>query len=75
MNSILPDYLQVNKLRAWWVSHSLTEEQEAARVVWCHIMLKKVDIYNTVTGDETCLYYYEPETKRQSTVVTMNSTD
>ena len=41
---------------------------------WCHTMLKEFkdgkvkDVYKIVTGDEIWLYYYEPETKRQSTV-------
>ena len=74
INTILDEYLQVKKLCARWVPQGLTQEKKAARVDWCHTMLKKFkngkakDVYNIVTDDGTWLYYYEPETKRQSTV-------
>lgn len=52
----------------------MTEAQKAARVNWCKEMRKKFDVgtaksvYNIVTGDETWIYAYQPETKQQSTV-------
>ncbi|CAH1958315.1 unnamed protein product [Acanthoscelides obtectus] len=48
--------LGVRKLVSRWIRHLLTEEQKAARVN-C--------IFN---GDESWIYCYEPENKRQSTV-------
>ena len=74
VNTILKDHLQVTKRCARWVPHSLTDEQKAARVEWCHFMLEKFnkganrDTYNIVTGDESWIYHYDPKTKRQSAV-------
>ena len=74
INTILHEYLQVKKLCARWVPHSLTQEQEAAHVDWCRTMLKKFknrktkSVYNVVTSDENWIYYHEPKTKSQSTV-------
>ena len=42
MNTILHEYLQVKKLCARWVPHSLTDKRKAARVDWCHTMLKNL---------------------------------
>ena len=56
------------------LSHNLSEEQKRGRVDWCTHMLRKFDggrsphVWVIVTGDETCVYQYEPETKEQSEV-------
>ena len=71
---ILHDRLGVRKRCARWVPHSLSEEQEQGRVDWCNHMLRKFDgarsprVWNIVTGDETWVYQYDPETKQQSAV-------
>ncbi|KAG5347244.1 SETMR methyltransferase, partial [Acromyrmex charruanus] len=74
IHTILHDHLSVRKLCSRWISHNLTEAQKQARVKWSKEMLKKFNrdrsnlIYNIVTGDETWIYSYKPESKQQSTV-------
>lgn len=74
VQTILHDHLKVRKLCARWIPHDLTEEQKLCRVKWCRQMLKKFNsglsngVFDIVTGDETWIYCYEPETKRQSAV-------
>lgn len=71
---ILHKHLGVRKLASRWIPHLLTEEQKQARVDWCRFMLEKFDggsskqVFNIVTGDESWIYNYDPETKQQSTV-------
>ena len=54
------------------VSHMLTEEQKQKRIHWCHVMLDKFDrgrsnaVWDIVSGDETRVYCFDPETKQQS---------
>ncbi|KYN31822.1 hypothetical protein ALC56_13961 [Trachymyrmex septentrionalis] len=73
IHTILHDHLSVRKLCSW-IPHNLTEVQKQARVKWSKEMLKKFNrgrsnlVYNIVTGDETWIYSYEPESKQQSTV-------
>ncbi|CAH2000538.1 unnamed protein product [Acanthoscelides obtectus] len=52
IQKILHEELGVRKLVSRWIPHLLTEEQKAAGVV----------------GDESWIYCYEPENKRQSAV-------
>ena len=75
IHTILHDHLSVRKLCSRWIPHNLTEAQKQARVKWSKEMLKKFKrgrlnlVYNNiVTGDETWIYSYEPESKQQSTV-------
>ena len=74
MNQILNDHLGVSKRCARWVPHNLTEEQERGRVEWCTHMLNKFDggrssgVWDIVTGHETWIFQYNPETKQQSAV-------
>lgn len=74
IQQILHEHLGVKKLCARWIPHNLKSEQKKARVMWCKQMLSKFGrgaanaVYNIVTGDETWIYSYEPETKQQSTV-------
>ncbi|CAH2006642.1 unnamed protein product [Acanthoscelides obtectus] len=57
-----------------WIPHLLTEEQKAARVNWCQNTLDRFNsgnsknVYSIVSGDESWIYCYEPENKRQSAV-------
>ena len=66
---ILHEQLGVKKLFSRWIPHSLCEEQKAARVTWCVRTLERFHagssnaIYNIVSGDESWIYAYEPETK------------
>ena len=70
---ILHDCLGIMK-HARLVSHNLNEEQKWGSVDWCTHMLKKFDgrrspcIWDTVTGDETWVYQYEPKMKRELAV-------
>ena len=50
----------------------LTQQQKDARVAWCHEMLRRFDrgtsnlVWEVVSGDETWIYCFDPETKQQS---------
>lgn len=74
IHKILHEHLMVRKLCARWIPHKLTDTQKKVRVGWCHEMLEKFNrgasksVYYIVTGDESWIYAYEPETKKQSTV-------
>lgn len=74
VQTILHEHLGVRKLCARWIPHLLTDAQKKTRVVWSRQMIKKFaggaskDVYKIVTGDESWIYAYEPETKNQSTV-------
>ena len=74
INTILHDHLGVSKLAARWIPHKLTELQMEVRVEWCKFMHKKFNrggsksVYDILTCDETWIYQYDPETKRQSSI-------
>ena len=74
LNEILHHQLGVHKRCARWVPLQLTEEQKVGRVQWCLTMLEKYDsgransTWNIVSGDETWVYQFDPETKAQSSV-------
>lgn len=74
VNVILHDHLGVHKLVSRWIPHLLSDDQKRDRVEWCKFMLKRFDegrsksVSAIVTGDETWIYSYDPETKQQSTV-------
>eukprot|EP00794_Sanderia_malayensis_P014608 gene14608-16119_t len=71
---ILHEKLQVRKVTARWVPHCLTDQQKDHQVNWCQFMLQKFEegkskrVYDIVTGDESWIYQFDPETKRQSSV-------
>ncbi|CAH1988155.1 unnamed protein product [Acanthoscelides obtectus] len=71
--------LGVRKLVSRWILHLLTEEQKAARVNWCQKTLDRFNsgnskyVYSIVSGDESWIYCYEPENKRQSAVWVIRS--
>ena len=71
---ILHTYLRVSKMSSRWVPHSLTDGQKGTRVEWCREMLQRFGTGNSrpvseiITSDETWIYQYDPETKRQSSV-------
>jgi len=54
------------------VPHQLTETQKAARVDWCLEMMERFEngasrrVSDVVTGDESWIYQFDPETKQQS---------
>ena len=71
---IFHDCLGVRTRCNRWVPHNLSKEQKQGRVDWCTHMLRKFDGGNSprvcviVTGDETWVYQYDPETKQQPRV-------
>ena len=71
VHSILHGHLAVKKVCSRWIPHNLTVAQKKARVDWCKEILKKYnrgvskDVYKIVTGDESWIYAYEPETKQK----------
>ena len=74
LTRILHDCSGVRKCCARWVPHNLCEEQKRGRVDWCTHVLRKFDggrslrVWDILTGDETWVYQYYPETKQQSEV-------
>ncbi|CAH2011781.1 unnamed protein product [Acanthoscelides obtectus] len=74
IQKILHEELGVRKLVSPWIPYLLTEEQKAARVNWCQKTLDRFNsgnsknVYSIVSGDESWIYCYEPEDKRQSAV-------
>ena len=73
IHSILHGHLAVKKVCSRWIPHNLTVAQKKARVDWCKEILKKYnrgvskDVYKIVTGDESWIYAYEPETNKKKT--------
>ena len=66
VRKILTEDLDMRKLCAKIVPKELTEEQKQRRVT-TDILERQDDILGRViTGDETWVYQYDPETKRQS---------
>ena len=74
LTRILHDCLGERKRCARWVPHNLSEEQKRGSVDWCIHILRKIDagrsprVWVIVTGDETWVCQYDPETKQQSAV-------
>ena len=72
VSNILHDVLGLSKVSATWVPHMLTDEQKCKRVQWCRKMIEKFDrgrsiaVREIVSGDETWIYSFDPETKQQS---------
>lgn len=72
ITSILHDHLGMRKVSARWVPHRLNTSQMQARVEFANFMLDRFDagasklVDNIITGDETWVYFYDPETKAQS---------
>jgi histone-lysine N-methyltransferase SETMAR len=70
--SIIHDTLNFRKVCARWVPKQLTEEHKATRVERCAVFLQQYReegdtfLKRIVTGDETWVHYYEPESKQQS---------
>ena len=65
---ILTKDLDMRKVCAKMVPKELTEEQNQRRVTICQDLLERQDdiFGRIITGDETWVYQYDPETKRQS---------
>jgi len=68
VRKILTEDLDMRKVCAKMVPKELTEEQKQRRVTICQDLLERQDdiLGHVITGDETWIYQYDPETKRQS---------
>ena len=72
VSNILHDVLGLSKVSARWVPHMLTDEQKCKRVQWCRKMIERFGrgrsyaVWEIVSGDETWIYSFDPETKQQS---------
>ncbi|XP_061178417.1 histone-lysine N-methyltransferase SETMAR-like [Saccostrea echinata] len=71
---ILKENLKLRKVCARWVPHLLSEEQKRIRVEMASQLLTIYEdcdqrrINEIVTGDETWIYFFEPETKLNNNV-------
>jgi histone-lysine N-methyltransferase SETMAR len=67
---ILADNLNMRRISARFVPRLLSDDQKANGVSVCRELNKPETtpnfISNTITGDETWVYGYDPETKQQS---------
>jgi len=68
VRKILPEDLDMRKVCAKIVPKELTEEQKQRGVTICQDLLERQDdiLGHVITGDETWVYHYDPETKWQS---------
>lgn len=72
IRQILHEKLGLSKISARWVPHQLTADQKKARVTWCRSMLARFDggrsnsTWEIISGDESWVYSFDPETKQQS---------
>jgi len=68
VRKILTEDLDMRKVCAKMVPKELTEEQKQRRVTICQDLLERKDdiLGRVITGDETWVYLYDPETKRRS---------
>ena len=68
VRNILTEDLDMRKVCAKMGLNELTEEQKQRRVTICQDLLDRQDdiLSRVITGDETWVYQYDPETKRQS---------
>ena len=72
VSTILLQQLRVRKISSRWLPHHLPDGLQCTRVEWCTEMLKRFNnrdshrVSDIVTGDETWIYQFDPETKRQS---------
>jgi len=68
VRKILTEDLDMRNMCAKMVPKELTKEQKQRRVTTCQDLLERQDdiLGHVITGDETWVYQYDPETKRQS---------
>jgi len=68
IRKILTEDLDMRKVCAKMVPQELTEEQKHRRVTISQVLLERQNdiLGRVITGDETWVHQYEPETKRQS---------
>ena len=71
---ILREQLRLRKICARWVSHLLTDEQKQSQVRLASQVIEKYDkcdprrLEEIVTGDETWIYHFQPNSKAKNKV-------
>ena len=67
VRQILTEDLDMRKVCSKMVPKKLAEEQKQRRVTIYQVHLEREDdiLGRVITGDETCVYQYNPETKRE----------
>ena len=71
---ILRERLGLRKICALWVPHLLTDEQKQSRVRLASQVIEKYDkcdprlLEEIVTGDETWIYHFQPDSKAKNKV-------
>ncbi|CAF1196972.1 unnamed protein product [Rotaria sp. Silwood1] len=74
INSIIHDYLKLHKVCTLWVPHQLTDGQKQWSIQFCCRSLNRFEegqsrrVFDTITGDESWFYHYDPATKEESKV-------
>lgn len=69
---IIHNRLKLSKVSARWVPHKLNDEEKMNRVEWCQATIRRYRNGNPrytgsiITGDESWIYCYDPESKQQS---------
>ena len=72
IDTIIHEHLLYSNVTARWVPKMLTEQHKQARVSACQQLLDRFSaegetfLERIVTGDETWVHHYTPETKRSS---------
>ena len=69
-NAILTDDLHMKRVCAKLVPRLLTDDQRERQTIASDLLERSCEdvqfLKNIVTGDESCVYGYDPETKQQS---------
>ena len=71
---ILHEQLGLRKICGRWVPNSLTDEQKQSRVRLALQVIEKYDkcdprrLEEIVTGDETCIYHFQPDSNAKNKV-------
>lgn len=71
-HNIISEVLKFNKVSARWVPRHLTPDMKDLRVDACTALLQRYEaegddfLQRIVTGDESWVHYFQPETKRAS---------
>ena len=69
IRQVLRERLGLRKIWARWVPHLLTDEQKQSRVRLASQVIEKYDkcdplrLEEIVTGDETWIYHFQPDSK------------
>ena len=71
INSTIHDYLNLRKVCARWVPHTLTDDQKQLPLQFSHHSLKRFEegrshrVFDIISDNESCFYRYDPELTEQ----------